>query len=889
MAYTGSVHMTRTEQGPGVAAFIGARVYVNEGEYSTDSSLVYELVELARQADEFFLHCFLIDGRRARDVLRPPPSLRLVQLGAVRNGRDLYGHPLLLWRRIAASVRGEAWSRAVLVEPGLPSLLALIACWLARRPSIALIRGDPAVGGVAHRHRHGPGRFVGGILRRFRVFVCRALARTVPVVTDSDVVARRLAGRGAAVHRVPAASISQEDVLPPGPPWQGTGRLRVLFVGRLEPVKHVEMLLAGLRQATGRGGRYLLQIVGAGDPAYTAMLRARIRSLGLSDSVEFVGQIPHGPRLYRYYQQAHVLVLSSRSEGIPKVAVEAMAHRLPVIATRVGGLPGIVTPGAGILVPPADEAALGSALSAVHDSPALAASMSEGAAQVAAGMLAGPVSRRLASVVAASARPPGLRSRRGIPGPAMPPSHDAIPDDAILPPEAQTSMVARDITGKSDAQESPGGERSPASLRTVIRALLPASLGNLTAQGALVLLGFLTGIATARTLGPSLRGELSFLVLVPGIMTVMGTLGAEYGIYYYWHQEQGKLRAPLLGASLAVTVLAGSLSGAVGFAAVSWFEPRAGVLLPILTAVSIPLSIANAILTMALMAQRRIAAYNTSRLVGPVIYALAVGALWAAGELRVASAFAAWLAGVILTVIADVALLVRSQPVRPLWDLRTIRRTLAYGFRSYPGAVAQHGTLRLDQFMLVALAGNAALGAYYAAVTVGEAVLQISDNIANAMMALMGGQPHQEQRHLAVVSVAMAGLVASAVAALLMVYGGWVIALLLGKAYIPGLAALRILLPGSVLLAMARVMNGYFVAAGEAQVFARAALLSLVITIVGNAALIPSFQAVGAALASTISYAVLAGWLGLKFRTVNHAVASSGSILAGGRNDALAG
>ena len=444
----------------GVGAFIGARVFVTDGQYFTDSSLVYELAELARQFDEFFLHCFVFEGERARDELRLPSSVRLVQLGRVRSGRDLYGHPLRLLRCIVASARSRNWSHAVLAEPGLPSLLALLVCGLARRRIVALIRGDPAVGGVAHRHRHGLGVVSGWILQQFRMLVCWVLAHTVPVVADSDVVARRLSRRGADVHRVPAASVSQEEVLPPGPSWQGNGRLRVLFVGRLERVKDIGTLLDALHQASGPGRRYLLQVVGAGDTEYTALLHARVRELGLGESVEFTGPVAHGPDLYRYYQQAHVLALSSRSEGIPKVVIEAMAHGLPVIATRVGGLPGLVTPDTGILAPPGDAAALSKALMTIYDSPALAQSMGQAGQEMAAGLLAESVSGQLAWVVGAAARQPRLRLSRGRaqrrPTGASGPRQDApmpwvsvaIPTRNRLPllQEAVASVFAQDVT-----------------------------------------------------------------------------------------------------------------------------------------------------------------------------------------------------------------------------------------------------------------------------------------------------------------------------------------------------------------------------------------------------------------------------------------------------------
>jgi glycosyltransferase involved in cell wall biosynthesis len=70
-----------------------------------------------------------------------------------------------------------------------------------------------------------------------------------------------------------------------------------------------------------------------------------------------------------------VFVLPSLAEGTPNSVVEAMAHGLPVIATKVGGIPDLLSPDSGILIPPGDATALGLAMRRLALDPALRASM----------------------------------------------------------------------------------------------------------------------------------------------------------------------------------------------------------------------------------------------------------------------------------------------------------------------------------------------------------------------------------------------------------------------------------------------------------------------------------------------------------------------------------
>ncbi len=108
-----------------------------------------------------------------------------------------------------------------------------------------------------------------------------------------------------------------------------------------------------------------LRLVGNG-PRRPA-LEQRVRKLGLASQVKF---LPPQKDLRRLYQEADIFVLSSVAEALPNVVLEAMAAGLPVVATRVGGVPEAVAPEVtGLLVAPRDEAGLDAALTRLADDP----------------------------------------------------------------------------------------------------------------------------------------------------------------------------------------------------------------------------------------------------------------------------------------------------------------------------------------------------------------------------------------------------------------------------------------------------------------------------------------------------------------------------------------
>jgi glycosyltransferase involved in cell wall biosynthesis len=101
----------------------------------------------------------------------------------------------------------------------------------------------------------------------------------------------------------------------------------------------------------------------------------------LGHTVRFVGRVPHAD-VGAWMRASDVLVLPSRSEGLPTVICEAMVAGRAVIATAVGGTPELVDDGVtGRLIPPGDTAVLADALRDILDTPGRATTLGDAAAQ----------------------------------------------------------------------------------------------------------------------------------------------------------------------------------------------------------------------------------------------------------------------------------------------------------------------------------------------------------------------------------------------------------------------------------------------------------------------------------------------------------------------------
>jgi len=141
---------------------------------------------------------------------------------------------------------------------------------------------------------------------------------------------------------------------------------RLLFVGRLDPVKNLSCLLRAVERLRASGCNAVLDLVGEG--AERAPLEREIRQRGLGSAV-----VLHGEQaaVDRFLARAHLFVLCSHCEGLSNAVMEAMSAGLPVVASNVGGNAELIAHGrTGLLFPPDDDEALAALLQELLASPA---------------------------------------------------------------------------------------------------------------------------------------------------------------------------------------------------------------------------------------------------------------------------------------------------------------------------------------------------------------------------------------------------------------------------------------------------------------------------------------------------------------------------------------
>lgn len=150
----------------------------------------------------------------------------------------------------------------------------------------------------------------------------------------------------------------------------------VLSVGRFVEKKGFDHLVEACAVLRDAGVRFRCHIVGEHGPAHES-IRALIAERGLQDHVMQIGPMPQD-RLREVYRQATLFALPCQvmadgdRDGFPNVLAEAMAMGVPIVSTRISGIPEMVDDGVhGLLVEPRDPVALASAMQRVLTDPAL--------------------------------------------------------------------------------------------------------------------------------------------------------------------------------------------------------------------------------------------------------------------------------------------------------------------------------------------------------------------------------------------------------------------------------------------------------------------------------------------------------------------------------------
>jgi glycosyltransferase involved in cell wall biosynthesis len=322
---------------------------------------------LAAECEEVvcYLHTPRPDETQLLDSCTQSPNLRLVSIGA----HNSVPRRILSATRHSAPVKGFHGQLDLLLLRGPSPLLPAMARAAFPTPTVLLLVGN-ATQGVDDLPQP---RWRKGLIRLFWKWNHRRqlkVAANSLTFVNSRKLFEELKDVVPHLRETRTTTLGSSDYFVREDTCQKRP-FRLLYAGRMERGKGLLEIAQAMAELVSQGEDVVLDLVGPrerGD-AVVEEIQKLARSRAVAGHIQYHGNKAVGAELFSFYRQADLYVIASKSsEGFPRTIWEAMAHSVPVVATRVGSIPHFVD-GAAELVPPNDIGSLTGAIRGLIHSP----------------------------------------------------------------------------------------------------------------------------------------------------------------------------------------------------------------------------------------------------------------------------------------------------------------------------------------------------------------------------------------------------------------------------------------------------------------------------------------------------------------------------------------
>lgn len=393
--------------------------------------------------------------------------------------------------------------------------------------------------------------------------------------------------------------------------------------------------------------------------------------------------------------------------------------------------------------------------------------------------------------------------------------------------------------------------------RFLARGLVRAGMVTYLFAALTLVANLVSGIVSARALGPSGRGVAVALTTLSQLAGFLFAMGAAQSLSYFIARRPEDGPRLLTTWMLMLIPLAALAVGVSELLLPLIFGPDDGdaveigrwFLLTTVLIVGVELNYGL------LLGKHDFLFYNALRLAQPALMAASFAILWPLGELTVSTALIAPAAATALVLAVGMWRSVRRIGFGPL-DLGRGVSTLWYGLRGQGATVANHVTARLDVAMLPAFVAASSVGLYSVATNVSLIVFTLSNSFA-ALVVPAAASDSRRGTGKVIGSFWAAMAVAISVALVLLVFARPLLGFVYGDSFREAATSLQLLLPGAVLFAGATIISAGVYAAGRPFTATVPQLLGMAVTVIGLVIFLSDGGVTAAALVSTASYTVV--------------------------------
>ena len=373
-------------------------------------------------------------------------------------------------------------------------------------------------------------------------------------------------------------------------------------------------------------------------------------------------------------------------------------------------------------------------------------------------------------------------------------------------------------------------------------------------------------IMLARFLGVEGKGLYTLLTVIPWLVSFMLLGGLDTAHCYFLSSRRAGLRPVVIQSVLSVLVI--SLAGIPVYlllVAPRAIEGAAQILL-LVSALLIPLSLGRYFVLSILLGLERAVSLNLLYLVGALIILVLVGVFVGLLDFGLNGALVAFVVaqGLLLPVglrwiaqARDAAAQIPqggSAPAEGLKGLPFLRSSLAYGLKGHLAGVLVSLNQRFDIFLLGALSTSREVGLYAVAVALAETVWHVPMSVHLTLFPRTAAVGRTEGARKLPRACRMTLFLTLSMGLAIGALGYPLVRVLFGRAFLPAVIPLIVLLPGVVAMGLASVFESYFAGVDRRQYQSISSACAFALSLILGVTLIPRYGALGAALASTGRY-----------------------------------
>ncbi len=376
------------------------------------------------------------------------------------------------------------------------------------------------------------------------------------------------------------------------------------------------------------------------------------------------------------------------------------------------------------------------------------------------------------------------------------------------------------------------------------------------------ILGFVTSIILARTLGPKGKGIYALIILIPTLMLKLGSLGIENANVYFTGSKKYKID-DIVSNSLLSSILLGSILFLLFFTiyplAIFQNFLKSNQLNDIylcLAVLAVPFLLFSGFLESILLGKEKIIIFNKINILKTVFNLMVIIILLFIFKQGVFGVIIAYLLTSIFFTLLVILFIIKYTKINISYNRKLFKDIISYGIKAYFSNLITFLNYRLDMLLVAIFLGPIEVGYYSMAVMIVEKIWMLPGSIATVLFPRISSIENTKANKLTPRVARHTFFITLIISLILAVFAKPLIGILFGDVFLPSVMPLLILLPGIIAFSYPKILCADLAGRGKPIYSLYASVISLGVNIPLNLWLIPRWGISGAAFATSVAYII---------------------------------